>query len=76
MPLYEDVCPVCQTTFERIRPWSQADDPVTCPQGHEGAKRRVGGSFMAQGKDSYGVTTTVSGTRPRARPGREKPFIV
>lgn len=39
MPLYEFKCKECDDTFEVRRPMSQASDPATCPQGHDGAVR-------------------------------------
>ncbi len=39
MPLYEFKCRTCDDTFEVRRPMSQASDPATCPQGHDGAVR-------------------------------------
>lgn len=75
MPLYEYHCPVCDVKFEKIRSWSQADDPITCPNGHEGAKR-LRGTFMAQrGGEEYGVPAAIPGTRPPApRAKRVDPF--
>lgn len=39
MPLYEFRCRTCESTFEVRRPMSEASDPATCPEGHEGAVR-------------------------------------
>ena len=39
MPLYEFKCRTWDDTFEVRRPMSQASDPATCPQGHDGAVR-------------------------------------
>jgi putative FmdB family regulatory protein len=39
MPLYEFKCRTCDDTFEVRRPMSEASDPATCPQGHDGAVR-------------------------------------
>lgn len=39
VPLYEFRCPICDDTFEIRRPMAEASDPVTCPQGHDGARR-------------------------------------
>jgi len=39
MPLYEFKCRECDDTFEVRRPMSEAGDPASCPQGHEGAVR-------------------------------------
>ncbi len=39
MPLYEYLCPECDSRFELRRPMAEASDPVDCPQGHVGARR-------------------------------------
>lgn len=39
MPVYEFICPVCEARFEKRVPWSQADEPQQCPNGHAGARR-------------------------------------
>jgi len=39
MPLYEFRCRTCDTTFELRRPMSEAADPASCPDGHDGAVR-------------------------------------
>lgn len=41
MPLYEYRCRTCDETFEERRPMSQANDPATCPHGHDGAVRML-----------------------------------
>lgn len=41
MPLYEFKCKECDDTFEVRRPMSEASDPATCPQGHDGAVRML-----------------------------------
>lgn len=32
MPVYEFVCPKCQTEFEVMRPLSRLDEPALCPR--------------------------------------------
>ena len=50
VPLYEYRCPICDETFEARRPMAEASDPISCPEGHVGARRllsvfaSVGGS--------------------------------
>jgi putative FmdB family regulatory protein len=50
MPVYEYYCRECGTKFEKLRSISAANEPIECPDGHEGAIRtlsviaRVGGS--------------------------------
>jgi putative FmdB family regulatory protein len=39
VPLYEFRCKTCDDTFEVRRPMSEAGEPATCPDGHEGAVR-------------------------------------
>ncbi len=39
MARYDFRCTSCEQTFELTRPMDSADDPATCPNGHEGAKR-------------------------------------
>ena len=61
MPVYEYVCHKCDSRFDLLRPISQADSPVSCPQCHaEGAKRALSlfASFSRQGD---GSTTRASG---------------
>ncbi|MBP7195844.1 MAG: zinc ribbon domain-containing protein [Anaerolineaceae bacterium] len=42
MPIYEYVCQSCKQTFETIRPFSQADAPINCPNcGYLDAKRQI-----------------------------------
>jgi putative FmdB family regulatory protein len=41
MPLYEFKCKECDDTFEVRRPMSEASEPATCPQGHDGAVRML-----------------------------------
>lgn len=41
MPFYDFRCPTCDERFEVRRPISEADVPVSCPQGHENAKRVI-----------------------------------
>ncbi|MEN6531232.1 MAG: zinc ribbon domain-containing protein [Anaerolineaceae bacterium] len=42
MPLYEYVCQSCKQTFETLRSFSQADQPITCPScGKTDARRQI-----------------------------------
>jgi putative FmdB family regulatory protein len=59
MALYEYVCRDCDVPFELRRAMSDADSPVTCPQGHSDVRRKL--SMFA----SVGVSAT-SGTAPIA----------
>lgn len=60
MPLYEYVCPECQYKFEKIRPLSQADQPVPCPRC-QGEARKVMSTFACFSKGTDGGMTAVSG---------------
>jgi putative FmdB family regulatory protein len=62
MPLYEFKCRTCDDTFEVRRPMSEAGDPATCPQGHDGAVRLL--SVFA----SVGGGSSASAPAPAARP--------
>ncbi len=62
MPLYEFKCRTCDDTFEVRRPMSEAGDPATCPQGHDGAVRLL--SVFA----SVGATGGAPSPAPAARP--------
>jgi len=42
MPLYEYVCQACNHPFETLRPFSQADQPIVCPNcGKTDARRQI-----------------------------------
>ncbi|MEA4931782.1 MAG: zinc ribbon domain-containing protein [Anaerolineaceae bacterium] len=41
MPLYEYVCQSCKQTFETIRPFTQADQPIACPKCGRTDSRRL-----------------------------------
>lgn len=41
MPFYDFRCPTCEERFEVRRPISESDQPVACPQGHDGAIRVI-----------------------------------
>lgn len=60
MPVYEYRCRSCGETLERLRPVAEADDPVTCRQGHDDTVRLL--SMIA-------ARTTVSGTSGDAPAG-------
>lgn len=57
MPIYEYYCPVCQAKFEHFRSMSRRDEPIACPEGHEGGYRVVAlcASFT---KDEFGNVNT------------------
>jgi len=41
MAVYEYYCPECEETFEKLVPMSAASASTTCPEGHDGAKRKL-----------------------------------
>lgn len=41
MPFYSYRCPTCDERFEARRSFETYDDPMSCPQGHEGAVRII-----------------------------------
>jgi putative FmdB family regulatory protein len=65
MPLYEFKCRTCDDTFEVRRPMSEAGDPATCPEGHDGAVRLLS-VFASVGGGNGGSSS--SAPAPAARP--------
>ncbi len=61
MPIYEYCCPECETKFDLLRPFSQADAPAVCPKCHHEGGRRLVSAFASFSKDSSGSTTPISG---------------
>ena len=62
MPLYEFRCRTCDDTFEVRRPMSEASEPASCPQGHDGAVRLL--SVFA----SVGASGSAPSSAPAPRP--------
>ncbi|MCS7206808.1 MAG: zinc ribbon domain-containing protein [Dehalococcoidia bacterium] len=60
MPLYEYQCTVCATRFERLRPFSQAHEPLACPDCG-GQSRRLLSVFTAFSATSSGQTQAIAG---------------
>lgn len=67
MPFYDFRCPTCDEHFEMRRSFDQYDDPVTCPNGHEGAERVIT-SWGAIGGIRSGTPSKVIG-RGGGKPG-------
>lgn len=63
MPLYEFRCRTCDTTFELRRPMSEASDPASCPDGHDGAVRLLS-VFATAGASTGGSPSTAPAPRP------------
>ncbi|MBM3133645.1 MAG: zinc ribbon domain-containing protein [Chloroflexi bacterium] len=61
MPIYEYCCPSCDTKFDLLRSFSNANAPALCPKcKHE--SRRLVSAFASFSKDSStGATTAISG---------------
>jgi putative FmdB family regulatory protein len=64
MPLYEYYCDDCQTTFEVLRSFSQADEPVLCSECRGSHTRRAMSLFCAvsKGGDSGESSRSIAGS--------------
>ncbi|MFQ5854616.1 MAG: zinc ribbon domain-containing protein [Anaerolineae bacterium] len=60
MPIYEYHCPDCDTTFEQRRMFSQADDPLSCPQCESPNTERLLSRFMISVDRGNGSATAAS----------------
>ncbi len=65
MPLYEFRCRSCDETFEVRRPMSQAGEPATCPDGHDGAVRLLS-VFASVGASGSSGAPAPAAQAPRA----------
>ena len=61
MPIYEYRCPDCDLKFELLRPLSQSDGGVSCPQCQHEA-RRILSTFACFSRDESGLTSSVGGS--------------
>jgi len=61
VPIYEYVCPKCELKFELLRPMSQRDEAVSCPNC-KGKAKRVPSSFACFSKDDGGSASSVGGS--------------
>ncbi len=61
MPLYEYECTSCQLKFEMLRSFTLADEGISCPRCHNGARRKLS-TFASFSRDSSGQTSRVSGS--------------
>ena len=64
MPLYEYTCGTCLNRFEKLRSFSQMDDPTPCPDCGSESRRQLS-VFMSFSTDANGQTTPVAGGRRR-----------
>ncbi|MEX1218169.1 MAG: zinc ribbon domain-containing protein [Acidimicrobiales bacterium] len=55
MPAYDYKCPECDTTFEARRPMAEASEPMSCPNGHAGARRLLSVFATVGGSSSSSV---------------------
>jgi putative FmdB family regulatory protein len=60
MPIYEFCCQRCDERFELRRPMADADDPATCPSGHDDVVRRLP-AFAAIGSAASPATACGEG---------------
>jgi putative FmdB family regulatory protein len=63
VPLYEYRCLSCDELFEARRSMSEADDGVTCPDGH-GEVRRLLSVFGTSGRATQSATATMPAAAP------------
>ncbi len=61
MPIYEYVCPSCDLKFELLRPLSQANERVSCPQCQHEAQRILS-TFASFSKSESGLTSSIGGS--------------
>ncbi len=63
MPIYEYICCSCGLKFELLRPFSKANEEVSCPHCHGGAERRLS-IFASFTKSGTGESTPIAGSGP------------
>lgn len=61
MPIYEYECTSCRHGFELLRSMSSADGDLSCPQCHNGVRRKLS-TFASFSKDASGQSSRVSGS--------------
>lgn len=49
MPIYEYRCPKCGTSFEKLRRFAEADEPIECPQCGIKTRDRLMSAFATSG---------------------------
>jgi len=60
MPIYEYLCPSCDTKFEMLRPVSECHEPASCPKC-QGSAQRVLSRFAAFSAGEDGLPSPVGG---------------
>ncbi len=61
MPIYEYSCRNCGTKFEKLRPFSQANEGADCPRCKKKADRILSACY-SMSSSGNGAATGVSGT--------------
>jgi putative FmdB family regulatory protein len=61
MPIYEYLCPECDSIFEELRPLNQADRPAECPRCHQPARRKLS-TFACFSTTEGGISRSIAGT--------------
>ncbi|MFC2007581.1 zinc ribbon domain-containing protein [Chloroflexota bacterium] len=61
MPIYEYVCSDCGLKFERLRSLSQSDEVISCPLGHNSARRKLS-TFASFSRNTAGESTPLAGS--------------
>ena len=61
MPIYEYICPACQSRFEQMRPMSQSEEEAACPKCGKPAGRAIS-RFACLARDETGYTAPIGGS--------------
>ncbi len=65
MPIYDVRCRACGTTFEVNRPMARADEPSTCPHGHDDTVRLLP-TVGLSGRAGAGTASSGAAAAPSA----------
>jgi putative FmdB family regulatory protein len=60
MPIYEYICPDCNTKFELMRPISRSSEAADCPVCKHKANRALS-RFVCRSGSEYGTTAPIGG---------------
>ena len=63
MPVYEYLCPRCDSRFELLRPISRADEAVSCPRCNNDTRRLLS-PFASFSRSAEGISTPTAGASP------------
>jgi putative FmdB family regulatory protein len=61
MPIYEYVCPSCDTKFELMRPMSRSRETAACPSCKTESGRALS-KFACSTVNESGVSSSIAGT--------------